>query len=520
MATLSSMSPAAILFLIVYNFFYYFLYLVLFAVLIVTPIDLIQQGVQNSRNYDILAIIVVYVVTILVVGFIYAARLYISRSVLASIPKQWVPVEKGDVPPAVRRMIVDSLSRSAAIAYEARPRNPLVVLVPETATPTTAAPPGTSAGAKRHASSQSGTYAPPTPATSKNRGTTPASTSNSNSGIKAMSLTQDRPFWANIEHPGWAPPTAHDLPNLQYDTVIAELPNLIEAKALTLAPPDPHAPQQRGQPPPIDPQAVALLTRPDCAGLREYLALLTDLGVLAPPLQEITADFLARYEAARFSGRPLTAAQFRELMALFSELLRGMQPLSRAMLATQADDGSSASVSVNVERMEESDIDEDAPRGSSPSSAGLGRNGEPTDRGGNGGGMGMNLNLNTNLARRPSHASTETSSSSGSVARPRPSGRGSSTATPWGGSSRHHQHRHRHQQYRTAPTTPRSVAQQGVEVQGSVESSSDSSFAHTRRPFPASEVGSYSDEEGSGSGMGGSDDAGGSVIRLPGSESD
>ncbi|KAK4098236.1 hypothetical protein N658DRAFT_432368 [Parathielavia hyrcaniae] len=437
------MSPASLLFLIVYNFLYYFLYLVLFAFIIVTPIDLIHQGARTRRNYDILIVTVIYVATVLVVAFIYATRLYISRSVLASIPKQWVPVEKGDVPPDVRQMIVEGLSRSAAISYDARPRVPLLLLVQE---------PGAGENDGRQESSMSG--APGLSLTASKQVTGPDE-------AKTVQISPHRPVWGDIEHPGWASPVSHDLPNLQYDTVVSELPYLIEAKAITLAPPDRES---HAEPPTLDPDAVALLQRPDSTGLREYLMYLTELAVLAP--LPATAEFLAKYEAARFSGRPLSNEQFRSLMHLFAQILQNMHPLSPAALARYEDDGSSGAAPT------ESDIDNDAPRGTSPSSAGTG----------------FGLPLHGSIDARDLARSDSSSTASSGRLRPEPGLRTPSAST-W--------------LFRTAPTTPKS------RHTGFSRASSSDSFAHTRRPYPAGQSSSSSLRSAT---------SGGSVIRLAGSE--
>ncbi|KAK4135675.1 hypothetical protein BT67DRAFT_257566 [Trichocladium antarcticum] len=441
------MSATSLLFLVVYNFAYYFLYLVLFAFLVVTPIDLIQHAVQRNRSWDILIVALCYFVTILVVIFIYATRLYINRSVLASIPKSWIPIEKGDVPRDVRQMMVDGLSRSAAIAYEARPRIPLVV-------PT-----------QQLEVANEGEMQP-----SSSLGEPPLWQSNSKSAMPGegtglgIELPQFRPVWGEIEHPGWASPMCEDLPNLQYETVVLELPNLIEAKALTLAPPDPTS---HAEPPALDPDAVALLQRPDFVGLREYLTHLTDLSVLAP--LPTTAEFLAKYEAARFAGRPLSNEQFRSLMRLFAEILHNMHPLSPAMLAQYEDDGSSGRAP--WEMPSESDIDNDAPRGTSPSSSGTAR--DLHVQGGNDYGS---------MARREN-------SSTDSSRRLRP-GRGmrNSSANTW--------------QFRTAPTTPKS------RHTGISRASSEDSYTQTRHPYAASQTSSASLRS----------DGSGSVIRLAGSQ--
>jgi hypothetical protein len=459
------MSAASLLFLIVYNFLYYFLYLILFAFLVVTPIDLVQQGAQSGRNYDILVVIVCYVATILVVAFIYATRLYISRSVLASIPKAWVPVEKGDVAPDVRQMIVEGISRSAAIAYEARPRVPLVGLAQEEPTA------GDGGNNNRQGLSISG--AP---------GLSPSGTRKSTAPEDARAAELPPPVWGEIEHPGWASPTSHDLPNLQYDTVVTELPNLIEAKAITLAPADPHS---DADPPALDPDAVALLQRPTSMGLREYLLYLTDLAVLAP--LPTTGEFLARYEAARYSGRPLSDAQFRALMHLFAEVLHNMHPLSRAAVLAQYDgaddDGGGSAPSV-----EESDIDNDAPRRGTTS---------PSSMAGT-------------IARRASSSTASSTASSGRRQHLRPElGARNSSANTW------------RTQFRTAPTTPRSrhTARFSADGRASSSAASEESFAHTRQPYPAASLqSSSSSSSGLSVRSAAGSDGGSVVIRLAGSE--
>ncbi|KAK3293504.1 uncharacterized protein B0H64DRAFT_404721 [Chaetomium fimeti] len=450
--TSTTMSAASLLFLIVYNFLYYFLYLVLFAFLVVTPIDLIQQGVQLHRNYDILVVLICYVVTILVVAFIYASRLYISRSVLASIPKGWVPIEKGDVPSDVRQMIVEGLARSAAIAYDARPRVPLVVL---------GSGPAAGSGGNRQASANS---AAPGPSIAESKKSAPPRGPAAPREAKATKPSQPKPVWGEIEHPGWGSPLSHDLPSLQYDTVVTELPNLIEAKAITLAPPDPES---HSEPPAPDPDAVALLQKPEFMGLREYLAYLTELAVLAP--LPLTGEFLEKYEAARYSGRPLSNDRFRSLMHLFSEVLRHMYPLSPAALARYEDDGSSGPAP------SESDIDNDAPRGTSPSSNGTSRGMFIMSGARDGGG----------LDRRSS------SSTDGSRRRRPGLGLRNSSANTW--------------QYRTAPTTPKS------RHTGFSRKSSSESFSHTRHPYPMTQSSSSSSRSSRSGGAG-------SVIRLAGAE--
>ncbi|KAK3344173.1 hypothetical protein B0T25DRAFT_509349 [Lasiosphaeria hispida] len=424
----------------IYIFSYYVLYLILLGFLIVTPADLINQAVEHNQKYNILVIALCSLVTALVLAFIYATRLYINRSVLASIPKGWVPVEMGDVPRDVRAVIVEGLSRSAAVAFEARPRVPLL--------PPVVGGLGISGGGRMAWMEK----------LRRGAGKGSAAARDLDEGAVGIDIPQHRAVWGEIEHPGWVAPTSPDLPDLQYDTVISELPNLIEAKALTLAPPDPES---QADPPLLDPEAVGLLQRPESMGLREYLGHLTDLAVLAP--LPTTSDFLAQYECARFSTRPVTNEQFRSLMHLFAEILRNMHPLSPSVLARyESSSSGSASGSASYssgEAPSESDIDNDAPRRSSPSSssgtAHSVKRGPPRSR-----------------LRTPTMA-------------PR-----NSSANTW--------------QFRTAPTTPKS------RHTGLSRASSNDSFAQSRHPYPASRVSSgASMRSGYYSGSGG-----GSVIRL------
>ncbi|KAK3397416.1 hypothetical protein B0T20DRAFT_441313 [Sordaria brevicollis] len=386
-----------------YKLVYYFIYLVLLAFLIVSPIDLIRQAIITKQNYSILIVALCYLVTILIVVFIYATRLYYNKAVLDSIPKSWIPIDKGDVPRDVRQLIVAGLSRSAAIAYEARPRLPLPFL---SAAGAAAAAPGSRATAAttNNPASTAANAPPQTRDTTRQRddnggqdgeahhehGTggwiaTAAKEASKEAadrftgkrsrwkpkvrrGISAdtvegresehtstvtthpsggpdehsvsINIVATPPrggphIWGEIEHPGWASPTCPDLANVQFDTVIQELPNLIEAKAITLAPPD-RMSEGEGEggggmePPLLDPDAVALLQRHESMGLREYLTSLTELGVVTP--SEALGEFIKLYERARYSTRPLSIDEFRRLMHVFAEVLRSMRPLDPVVL--------------------------------------------------------------------------------------------------------------------------------------------------------------------------------------------
>lgn len=283
------MAKRTILFNVVYGSIYLLLYIVLLALLLITPADAIERSINNKQHYNVWLLIFAYVTTILIVCFVYFVRLYVNRTELASIPKAWIPIETGDVKKRVHSMIAAGLERSAAISYEARPRE-----------------------------KKPGSQRAPDPIEVHNLG---------------ISRPLQEAIWGDIEHHGWAPPTSPDLPNLNYSTVLSELPHLIEAKALTLAPRiglDEAQLQSSASDAPlmIDPEAASLLQRSPGQSLRGYIEHLHDLSVLAPGAT--VAAFLQQYEHARFSKRPLSNAQFRELMHIFAELLRTMEPLNLA----------------------------------------------------------------------------------------------------------------------------------------------------------------------------------------------
>ena len=437
------MSSLVLFFRIVYRIFYTLLHVLLIALLLVTPGDIINQARLRGNLYPILIVGIAYVLTITFVVFVYFTRLYINQTVLKSIPKSWVPIEKGDVSHHVRKMIVASLSRSAAIAFASRPR----IARPEVP------------GSRENQAEKEEEHKEPRRRKYHLLGLGKTATVEEEMGI---SLPPYRPVWGEIENFGWASPESPDLPNLQYSTVVSELPNLIEAKALTLAPRDPTS---QTDPPSLDPQAVGLLQRPVSMGLRDYLVHLAELGVL--PSSPLTADFTAMYEHARFSTSMISNARFRELMHHFAEILRSMEPLDPAVLDPTDDEGPTSS---------ESDFDNDAPAEAVPETPKSTRS----------------RSSSVDTGPKPGSAST---SSDGSrvIRRPALPARNSSTNT-W-------------QLYRTAPTTPKS-RRTGVSLsRSSSASTSANSFAQTRQPFPASRASSTSLQSAASS-------TPGSVIRL------
>ncbi|OLN92043.1 Defect at low temperature protein 1 [Colletotrichum chlorophyti] len=422
-------SPRAV-FRFIYGSFYFVLCFLLAALLLVTPGDTIYQAYSNNQPYNIWIIAATLVLVLLIVSFIYATRLYLNKTILASIPKSWVPIEKGDVKKKVHEMITADLKRSAAIAYDARPRAETNVLLSDMEEVLAEKQPTGGSEAKKRFQ---------LPSLRK-----PATTEKET----GIALPPRRPVWGEIEHYGWSSPNSVDLPDLQYSTVISELPNLIEAKALTLAPPDPTS---TAQPPLLDSDAVALLQRPLPMSLRDYIGHLAELGVIS--LNATTTDFLSTYEYARFSTRPISNAQFRELMHLFAAILRGMRSLDPAVLGPvgESSDGS------------ESDIDNDAPMVTNPT----------TPR--------------SNLSR------SATQSTQGSFNRRAPTvDARNSSANTW-------------LQYRTAPATPMGTLAGAIS-----RSSSINSFAQTRAAFGPSHFSSNVSLRSKASGSSTS----GSVIRL------
>lgn len=281
-----------------------FLLVVLFCLIIISPVDAIYQCYTTRRLINIFFIAGAYIITFLLALLIYASRILTNRSVLSGIPKAWIPVEKEDVSKSVRRLVVEGLARSAIIAYQARPRDT------------------TMAGGTKFEDYDDDDGAATT--------TGGGGEADSTADYRALLVDRERPPWGHIEHPGWSSPSSQELPNLPYRIVLQELPHLIEAKAVSLAPPDPLLmPHSLGQAVP-DTRVVEVLQRPASMGLREYIQHLTSLGLIDPP--ELAGEFVALYERARFSSRQLYEVEFRGLMHVFAELLRAMKSLSVQMV--------------------------------------------------------------------------------------------------------------------------------------------------------------------------------------------
>ncbi|MCJ1401505.1 hypothetical protein MMC11_004719 [Xylographa trunciseda] len=284
-------------FRIFYNTTFSILFLLLVVLILVSPGDGIYQAQHSNLVGQALTIGGVYILTSLIILLFYSTRLYTTRTHLANIPRSWIPIKKADVGKSVRRMIIKGIQRSASIAYDAHPRD----LRQDFPAPT-----------NRETSSR------PTTADTQPR-TTPT------------------PIWGIISHPGWSSPSSPDLPNLHFLPVILELPHLIEAKAVSLAPSDPlYIPPSNPDHPSLtaiplpDALVVELLRRPSMMGLRDYISHLSSLSLIQPPA--LGPMFLTGYEHARFSDKALTETQFRQLMSIFAEILRGMKDLDPAII--------------------------------------------------------------------------------------------------------------------------------------------------------------------------------------------
>jgi hypothetical protein len=291
-----------------YSSTYTVLFFVLLLFLAVTPAETIFQSIRTRELQKLFVIGGVYFLTFLIVLLVYSTRLYTNRSVLQAIPKPYIPIEDGEIGKLVRRMVVKALRRSAIIAWDSRPRD----VRGELGGHNEDEDGRTNSGERKHPHKRKSHGCPAT----------------------VISVSARSPPWGHVSHPGWGSPTLADLPgNLQYWKVVTELPNLIEAKAVSLAPPDPAVVDQlhvQNTPMLPDAQIVALLQRPRSIGIRAYLGQLASYGLINPP--ELAGEFLAQYEYARFSTNSLTETEFRDLMAIFAEVLNSMTELDPALI--------------------------------------------------------------------------------------------------------------------------------------------------------------------------------------------
>lgn len=280
-----------IIFRIFYSTSFTIVFLLTCAFACAGPIDALYQSYRRGRLVDMFLIAGIYILTGVLAIFMYASRLYTNRSILKDIPKSYMPVDKYELPgKRVWRLIEDCKSRSAVIAYQARPRARRI----ENELP--------------HARDRINTL------------------------LRPEHSKEDHifePQWGKISHPGWSSPAAPETPNLPYATVVAELTDLIEARAVSLAP------TQRGPTTAnstnsdaelfAEPFILEALRRPEEIGMRQYISQLIDLAVLEE--NSLSVAFLTLYERARFAPEPLSENEFRSLMRMFAEILRNMRTL-------------------------------------------------------------------------------------------------------------------------------------------------------------------------------------------------
>lgn len=288
-------------FRVFYSLTYTILYFLTLVLLGITPVSMIWSSIQQNALQYTFMIGGAYVLTIMIAIFIYSSRLYTNRSVLAAVGKPYIPIEDEEVNRRVRKMIAKQLKRSAVVAWEGRPRDLHGEIL-----------------------------------RAEQEGLLPQEDRVRENYTVGMEVRVDpqNPPWGNIQHPGWSSPS-HERdntnPDVQFADVIAELPHLIEAKAVSLAPSDPLlTPVEGGQGTLADPIVVELLQRPGNMAMREYLTQLSYLGLIQPPM--VGHDFLSQYERARFTNEPISSVAFNNLMASFAQLLSGMTALNRRIV--------------------------------------------------------------------------------------------------------------------------------------------------------------------------------------------
>ncbi|KAK4624482.1 hypothetical protein CLAFUW4_05979 [Fulvia fulva] len=285
--------PRIPVFRVFYSLTYTLLYFITLVFLAITPVSMSYASIeQNAIQYCVM-LGSTYLLTVIIAIFIYSSRLYTNRSAMSAVGKAYIAIEDGEVTKAVRKMIVKQLHRSAIVAWESRPRDMYGEII---------------------VAQQHGILPQETASVGKNDylvGT-------------EIRVDPQNPPWGDVQHPGWSSPSHSDnnkTPHVQFDTVIAEMPHLIEARAVSLAPPDPLLTPVEGQPQPADPLIVDALKRSPNMPVRDYLTQLSFLGLITP---KDGASFLPQYEKARFSGKAVPVEQFDSLMAAFAAVLSGM----------------------------------------------------------------------------------------------------------------------------------------------------------------------------------------------------
>ncbi|KAL8777318.1 MAG: hypothetical protein Q9203_002494, partial [Teloschistes exilis] len=188
-------------FRIFYSTTFTVLSIVLFVLVLITPANLVYEAFRRKQIYDIFIISGVFVLTLIVAVLLYASRLYNNRRNLVHIPSDWSPL---DAEKKVRKLVEGKLEYAAGVAYRCKPRDVGKDVDNKDAPP------------------QSGQPALPSP-------------NNTQPPLREEVIAVVPP-WGIISHPGWSSPSSPDLPDIHFEAIIRELPNLIEAKAVSLAP--------------------------------------------------------------------------------------------------------------------------------------------------------------------------------------------------------------------------------------------------------------------------------------------
>ncbi|KAK3077711.1 hypothetical protein LTS18_009504, partial [Coniosporium uncinatum] len=191
-------------------------YTIIFGITLVllcaTPGDTIYQSFRNDNLVNAFVIGGTYVLTAIIAILVYATRIYTNKSVLAAIPKSYLPIDHGEVGKSIRKLIVREWERSAIVAWDSRPRD----VRSETRAEKVHGKPSTRERVRNAL---------------RKRGEIEDAT--------LIHVDPANPPWGHVVHPGWSSPASNEWPHLQYWNVILELPNLIEAKAVSLAPSEP-----------------------------------------------------------------------------------------------------------------------------------------------------------------------------------------------------------------------------------------------------------------------------------------
>lgn len=304
-------------FRIFYSVTYTVLYLLVLVLLAITPISIIYGAFEAKALQYAFMVGGTCVLTLILAVLLYSTRIYTNRAVLAAVGKPYIPIEDGEVSTKVRRMIVKQLERSAMISWESRPRDlEGEVLAAQKEGILPLQPARSSLSFHNHGRSSGKQHQHHQQPQQQSRAVDPDEWTVGS----FVPVDPACPPWGRISHPGWSSPSSRaDNPNphVSFTRVIAELPHLIEARAVSLAP---SAAEPDADP---DPRVVALLRRPPTAALREYITQLSCLTIFPPEAR--AEDFLRLYERARFSGTPTPEPDFNRLMRAFADLLAGMR---------------------------------------------------------------------------------------------------------------------------------------------------------------------------------------------------